>query len=225
MELSERFQNTSINFREGAFNTDIDNNYDNLRSRVETSPLVGGGASFKTNVLVNESSSKIFYKPSIGVAIFSFIFLAVGLGVLFLGIKPVFKNGFDYASIEWFLILFGTVFASAGGFMFYIFYKPRVFDKHLGYYYKAYKPNIHNTKIKKSKTFTPLKSIVAIQIIGEHVKSDEGSYKSFELNLVLVDASRKNVVDHGNLKSIIIDAEVLSAFLNVPIWHAGSMGD
>ncbi|WP_092447345.1 hypothetical protein [Winogradskyella sediminis] len=67
-----------------------------------------------------------------------------------------------------------------------------------------------------------MKSIVAIQIIGEYVQSDDGSYKSFELNLVLDDASRRNVVDHGNLKSIIKDAEMLSAFLNIPIWHAGS---
>lgn len=68
-----------------------------------------------------------------------------------------------------------------------------------------------------------LKSIVAIQIIGEHVPTDDGSYKSFELNLVLEDSSRKNVVDHGNLKSIISDAEILSDFLNIPIWHAGTI--
>ena len=30
------------------------------------------------------------------------------------------------------------------------------------------------------------------------------------------------MIDHGNLKSLIRDAEWLSEFLNVPIWHAES---
>lgn len=194
-----------------------------LKYKVDTSPLKGGGASFKTNVLIAESRSKLMYKPSIGVALFCFLFLAVGLGVLFFGIYPLFGNGFDRASVEWFLLLFGLVFASAGGLMFYFFYMPRVFDKQLGIYYKAYNPEIHQRKKETSKIHIPLKSIVAIQLIGEHVRSDKGSYQSFELNLVLDDGSRQNVVDHGSLKSIIIDAEVLSEFLNVPIWHADSL--
>lgn len=221
MELYERFQNTSFDFREGAF----DHMNVNIKSKVETSPLKGGGTSFKTNVLVEESNSKVYYKPSIGVALFSFIFLAIGLGVLFFGIVPLFKNGFNALKFEWFLILFGLIFAAAGGFMFYFFYMPRVFDKQLGIYYKAYNVDIHKIKKDTSKKYIPLKSIVAIQLIGEHVQSDKGSYKSFELNLVLNDSSRKNVVDHGNLKSIITDAEILSAFLNVPIWHTGSIND
>ncbi len=36
------------------------------------------------------------------------------------------------------------------------------------------------------------------------------------------DGERFNVVDHGNLKSLIRDAEWLSEFLNLPIWHAES---
>lgn len=202
---------------------EIDSDINVLQHNVETSPLNGGGASFKTNVLIEESSSKLYYKPSIGVGIFSFIFLAVGLGVLFLAINPLFKNNFNFAEVEWFLLIFGLIFSIAGGSMFYVFYMPRVFDKQLGVYYKAYKTDIHKIKKDTSKKYITLKSIVAIQLIGEHVKSDKGSYKSFELNLVLQDSSRKNVIDHGNLKSIIVDAEILSKFLNVPIWHAGSI--
>lgn len=202
-----------------------DPDLENLQKSVETGPLRSGGANFKTNVLIQESGSKLLYKPSIGVAIFNFLFLAIGLGALFFGLYPMFKNGIYEASVEWFLILFGSIFAFAGGFMIYYFYMPRVFDKQLNVYYKAYKPEIHNKKSKVSKTHIPLNSIVAIQIIGEHVRSNDGSYKSFELNLVLADGSRKNVVDHGNLRSIILDAEIISEFLNVPIWHAGSVND
>lgn len=103
-----------------------------------------------------------------------------------------------------------------------LIYKPRIFDKQQGLYYATYQFKLHKSRRQQTKDYLSLKSIVAIQIIGEYVQSDDGSYKSFELNLVLDDASRRNVVDHGNLKSIIKDAEMLSAFLNIPIWHAGS---
>lgn len=204
---------------------EINAELDDLRYKVETSPLKGGGASFKTNVLIKESSSRFVYKPSRGVALFNFLFLAIGLGVLFFGISPLFKNGFDFAAIEWFLIIFGLLFAGAGALMFYFFYMPRVFDKQLGIYYKAYKADIHHIKKDTKKKYIPLKSIIAIQLIGENVRSDKGSYNSFELNLVLDDGTRKNVVDHGSLKTIISDAEELSAFLNIPIWHAGAFND
>ncbi|WP_179335078.1 hypothetical protein [Winogradskyella costae] len=196
---------------------------DTIKSKVSTSALKPGGASFKTNVLIQANPSKLIYKPSIGAAIFSFIFLAVGLGVLFYALYPLFQSHIESVSIPWFLILFGLIFSGAGGFMFYIFYKPRVFDKQQGLYYTTYAFKNHRSKRNVSEDYLRLKSIIAIQIIGEHIKSDDGSYKSFELNLVLDDASRRNVVDHGNLKSIINDAEMLSEFLNIPIWHASSI--
>tara|TARA_R110002111_G_scaffold66446_6_gene108294 strand:- start:2743 stop:3408 length:666 start_codon:yes stop_codon:yes gene_type:complete len=219
MNLPEGFHNEIIEAKENKLYTDVDN----IKSKVDTSPLNSGGASFKTNVLIKESSSKILYKPSIGAAIFGFIFLAIGLGVLFFGIYPLFGNNFNLAEVEWFLLIFGLIFTTAGSFMFYMFYMPRVFDKQIGYYYKAYSPGSHYRNRRSSKSHIPLKSIIAIQLIGEHVKNDKGSYKSFELNLVLNDGSRNNVIDHGNLKSIISDAEILSNFLNIPIWHAGSV--
>ena len=194
----------------------------NLKSKVSVTPLKSGGASFKTNVLIQESISKLIYKPSTGAALFSFIFLAVGLGILFFGISPIFNKTSEGHSINLFLLLFGFVFAGAGALMFYYFYKPRVFDKQLGLYYKAYSVKPSKSRIKKIDNFIPLNKIIAIQIIGEHINRDNGSYKSFELNLVLDDNSRKNIIDHGNLKSIIDDAHILSDFLGVPIWHATS---
>ena len=217
MELPRGFHNEVIEANENSIQSS------NFKSSVSTAPLVYGGASFKTNVLVEKSSSKVLFKPSIGAALFSFIFLAVGFGVLFFGLVPLFKSNFEIASVNWFLLIFGLIFSTAGSFMFYRFYEPRVFDKQLGVYYKAYNVDLHRIKRDTTKKYIPLNSIIALQIIGEHIKSDKGSYKSFELNLVLQDGSRKNVIDHGNLKSIIVDAEILSKFLNVPIWHAGSI--
>ncbi|WP_422104607.1 hypothetical protein [Winogradskyella sp.] len=194
-------------------------NISNINDIVSTEPLNPGGASFRTNVLIQESSHKLVYKPYIGVALFCFIFLAIGIGVLFVGIYPF--DG-DSKNIKWLVVLVGLIFTTVGSLMFYNFYKPRVFDKRLGIYYSAY--NFKSDKIEQHKTdnYISLKRIIAVQIIGENIKGDDGHYKSFELNLVLDDKSRKNVIDHGNLKSIIDDAHVLSDFLDVPIWHAKS---
>lgn len=221
MDLSKGFSNEVIEARENT----SDKTDDSIKYRVSVSPLKPGGASFKTNVLIKKSGSKYLYKPSIGSALFCFIFLAVGLSILFYGMFPLFKNNFDLTEVNWMLLVAGLIFGGAGATMFYTIYKPRVFDKQLGYYYKSYKTKIHRRDLAISKAYIPLKSIKAIQLIGEHIKSDDSSYNSFELNLVLDDASRKNVVDHGNLKSIIADAEILSDFLNIPIWHAGSLKD
>lgn len=195
---------------------------DIIKSKVSTEPLSGGGSNFGTHVLTQQSSSKLMYKPSIGAALFSFAFFAVGLGVLFFALYSISQPTSLTDNKDVMLIIFGLVFTCTGGFLFYYFYMPRVFDKQLGVYYKAHKAKIHNTQRTDSKNQVSLKSIVAIQIIGEIVQGDKGRYQSFELNLVLYDSSRRNIVDHGNLKSIIDDAHIISEFLNIPIWHAES---
>ncbi len=59
----------------------------------------------------------------------------------------------------------------------------------------------------------------ALQLISEYV-SGKSSYYSYELNLVLDDGSRINVVDHGNLAAIREDAGKLALFLAKPLWDA-----
>lgn len=210
-----------IEARENALNNE------NLSSKsaVSTLPLKAGGSNFKTTVLVKESSSKLRYKPSIGAGLFSFVFLSVGLTILFFGLIAEYPFHFEKFSSYWFFILFGLIFTGAGVFLVYSFYKPIVFDKRLGLHYKTYNFKLHRNERNASDNYIALNHIIAIQIIGEHVQSNKSSYKSFELNLVLKDNTRKNVIDHGDLKTIIDDAHVLSAFLGVPIWHASSHVD
>lgn len=216
MDLPEGFHQEVIEARENNPYSTSD-----FSTLVSTNPLKSGGASFKTNVLIKASSFKYVYKPSISVALFCSLFLCIGLGVLFFATYPFKIN--DFIDVSWTLLLVGLVFSTVSSFMFYNFYKPRVFDKQSGFYYSTYKFRLHKTKRPSEiNKYIPLKSIKALQIIGEHVSSDNGSYKSFELNLVLENNTRKNVVDHGNLKSIINDAHALSEFLSVPIWHAKS---
>jgi len=193
-----------------------------LRSRIDTKPLNGGGASFKTHELVKESNTKIRFRPTTWTIVFASIFLCVGLIVLAFSLFSFFKMTQEKSNdVVLFTLLFGSVFALAGGFLVYYFYKPIVFDKRLKIFYKSYKSSTNRMDIQNSKDHVFLNTIVAIQLLGETIQSDDRNYNSFELNLVLTDGTRKNVVDHGNLPTLIKDARILSEFLAVPIWHTG----
>ncbi len=219
MELPKGFHNEVIEARENTIHKSLDAH----KNEVAVTPLKYGGANFKTNTLIQKSSSKLVYKPTISVGLFCFVFIAVGLGVFFFSLLKNYQNSFEFTLDNWMPLLFGLCFAVAGGFMVYQFYKPIVFDKQLGLFYESYNFKLHNSKATKNKNnVIRLKNIIALQIIGEHISSDNGNYKSFELNLVLDNNTRKNVIDHGNLKAIINDASILSAFLDVPIWHANT---
>ncbi|MCH7685413.1 MAG: hypothetical protein IH899_01815 [Planctomycetes bacterium] len=74
-----------------------------------------------------------------------------------------------------------------------------------------------------------LKDIHAVQLLSEqcmmsHASSTVSTEKvkvpfySYEINLVLRDASRKNVIDQGNLDRNREDAKTLAQFLKVSLW-------
>ena len=63
-----------------------------------------------------------------------------------------------------------------------------------------------------------LDTVYALQLIREYVKGSESNYYSYELNLVLRDGQRLNVVDHGDGRRLRRDAERLAQFLGVRVW-------
>ena len=52
------------------------------------------------------------------------------------------------------------------------------------------------------------------------MRGNKSAYYSYEMNLVLNDGKRLNVVDHGNQAKLREDAQTLATFLNVPVWDA-----
>ncbi|WP_272022464.1 hypothetical protein [Olleya namhaensis] len=184
-----------------------------IKKKVSTKPAVSGGANFETHVL-SQTRYGFKFKPSLGFALFTLLFVSVAYAFLYAGIALYIKTqNFDF--IFSLVTLVGTMFFIAGNYLLISYFSPIVFNKHSNRFYRGF--NKHN-----SKKSTVLSNIVALQIIGETISGENGNYKSFELNLVLKDASRINVVDHGKLKTIIIDTEVLSKHFNIPIWHATS---
>jgi hypothetical protein len=70
------------------------------------------------------------------------------------------------------------------------------------------------------KDMCKLEDVHAIQLLREYCRGNKSSYYSYELNLVLHDGRRVNVVDHGKHSQILDEARMLSECLEVPVWDA-----
>ena len=62
-------------------------------------------------------------------------------------------------------------------------------------------------------------TIYSLQLISENIKGEGGSpFNSYELNLILNDGMRINVVDHTNLFKLRSEAQFLAQKLNIELW-------
>lgn len=194
---------------------------DPMAARTEWHPAKSGGANFKTHNLVQVNSNLIIFRSSIGARIFYSVFLLIGLGfAIGFSYSKIVEGTFDFSLDSIMPILFGSIFTLAGGLLLFFGTKPIVFEKGSGYFWKGRKSPALIYNVNDHKDCTKLSEIYALQIISEYVRGNKTSYHSYEINLVLNDGSRINVVDHGNLKQIREDAAKLSQFLRKPIWDA-----
>ena len=121
-------------------------------------------------------------------------------------------------------LIVGAIFSVVGVGMWWFGSTPRVFDQSRAMFWRGRRqPFAVGTGAQKGSS-TPLSAIHALQLISEYVSGNKSSYYSYELNLVLTDGSRINVVDHGGLERLRADAQTLARFLNKPIWDATQAG-
>jgi hypothetical protein len=194
---------------------------DPVAMRTEWKPLKRGGANFKTHKLVEVNFHRFEFKATVFTKIFCIIFLLAGLAVFFFfGVNTIDMHNFSMNIESLLPLVFGLIFALIGALLLYFGTKPIVFDKTFGYYWKSRKEPAQTYDQSVKKTSAPLSNVHALQIISEYVSSSKSSYYSYELNLVLKDGSRLNVIDHGRLESIRSDAQKLSGFLGVPLWDS-----
>jgi hypothetical protein len=194
---------------------------DPLAEQVDWSPLSAGGANFRTHRLVPISDFRLEFRSTLGARLFALVFMGFGLlapVIVFLAgdLQPrtVFAS-FPF----WFGLGFAAIFLGAGAFLWRAFCSPIVFDKDAREYTR--KKRLFRGG-KDAEFPVDLQRIRGIQVLREWVSGSESSYYSYELNLVLDDTSRAQVVDHGNRDKLVSDAEVLAAFLGVPLWDGSS---
>jgi hypothetical protein len=119
----------------------------------------------------------------------------------------------------------------------------RVFDRRAGLYWTTWKrprgcleSSAHpgSSGQRRSKRCARLSDLHALQILGERVENQKPAkgpfgllgrpppeiYWSYELNLVLHDGTRLNVLDQAGLESLRADVQELSEFLDIPVWDS-----
>lgn len=125
------------------------------------------------------------------------------------------------------LLLAGAAFIAMGILVLRKLGRPATFDLTLGVYWKGRRRR--SLQIPHSELRTPhcvsLADVHALQIVSDDHESEDSdgrkhSYRSYELNLILTDAVRVNVIDHGNGDQLRRDAQALAKFLGIPLWDA-----
>lgn len=187
---------------------------DPLAMRVDWSPLAGGGANFRTHRGRQVDSERYVFSPTLMGRLFPAIFVLAGVGVLVVAFVKSEASPLNQPLA----LLFPLCFVGIGLFLWRSIARHATFDRRAGWYWRGgSQPGPgDSTGAERCR----LSEVHALQLLPERVRSDEGSdYTSWELNLVLEDGSRRNVVDHAGYDSLAREAAELAEFLDVPLWN------
>ena len=192
---------------------------DEVALKTEWTPLKPGGANFRTRRLVQVSPHRLEFRSVRGILFFCWLLLLCGLGAVAAGLIQVSSPPRQDAVAP---LLIGAALAAAGGSLLYFCAAPVVFDAQRGLFWKGRRSPDEAFNLREIKKAAKLGDVHALQLVREHVSDSDSSYTSYELNLVLKDGKRLNVVDHGDLPTLRGDAGTLSRFLERPLWDVAS---
>lgn len=195
---------------------------DSVALKTEWDPLKGGGTNIRTHVLTRrDDGGRCVFRPAAAYIAFCGFFLLIGLGIMIAFI--VFLHPREAG--QFIPILMGLLFAAVGAGMLAFGARPVIFDKETGTAWRGWRDPRSDFEHgqERSGVLCRLDDIHALQIVSEFIrssKSSSSSYTSYELNLVMLDGKRLNVVDHGDVAQLRKDAAELGVFLEVPVWDA-----
>lgn len=174
-------------------------------NQINWSPASSFGANFCTHKLSNSSSSKLEFKPTIGMKLFYLVFCFMTLIV-----PIVFFGGVIAGEVPLYALLMclsvAILFLYVCKILKKMAYAPNYFDKTTDTYY-ALEPGFFGVdkEIKEA-----ISSIEALQILPKTMQSSKNRYTSYELNLLLKSGERRTVLSHASYKDIKQDAQTIS---------------
>lgn len=175
--------------------------------------------TMQTHKPVEIHPNRLEFRPTGKTAVFLSLIIFLGLGAAIHGLL----------SEQWLELSIGLVIGLlAVNFLWSLGNDRIVFDKYSGQFWAGRKPTNELSKRKENQYFAKFEDIHAIQLVSEFhpairrtlTKEGSAAYHSYQVNLVLKNGNRLNVVNHEGFVKIREDAQVLSGFLGRPIWDA-----
>jgi hypothetical protein len=192
---------------------------DPVAMQTKWTPCKRGGANFCTHKLVQDGPNRLHFRPTVGAVLFGLVFFGVGSTLIVVFVASLFTSQGpvgDKVTSLLIVSLVGGLFAGVGANQLWSGTVPIVFDLKRRLFWKGW-DEPRAPRGEPTKTSAPLDRVHALQIISEYC-SGKNSFWSYEVNLVLDDGSRINVIDHGNLSRVRTDARNLATALQIPLW-------
>lgn len=192
---------------------------DPLATKIDWIPVTKNkGANFASHQLKKISPDIMKFVPTWMTYILSGTLIIMGFGAMMI----------MYYTAKWILPpwLIALAVVIAGCIALYMMTIPIVFDKTTGVFLKGRRQAAELTNLVRGKKTAKLEDVRALQILARQVMDYDSdtrmnrSYFTYELNLVMKDTNRLNVVTIGNIAKLREDAEVLAEFLDKPVWDA-----
>ena len=182
-------------------------------------PVKKGGTNFTARRLKTLPDGTLVFCPTLLNWFVSSIFILFTIPFLF----PFFTlRTMPELGARLFLIFILLFFWGVGFFLLrHLLLKPR-FDFERRAYFRSITAPRYGDSGERKKDYTPFSQIIGLQLLTEECRGSKGSrFLSHELNLVLEDGKRINIIDHGGWENIKKDAEELAEKLDLPLWLEG----
>lgn len=179
---------------------------DEIAEKVSWKPVGVGGSNFKTHFM-EEGDGRIVLKATVLYKCMSIIPFIFSVLFAYLG----------YQEGKWWL--YGLSILTCLMFIYFLknILRKKVFDKGIGLYWEG------RNQLKPSNRSHDFSDIYAVQLLEEYCESsskNRAGYMSYEINLVMSDLSRINVIDHGDLDAARRQAQSIGKLAVSPVWDA-----
>lgn len=191
---------------------------DPVAMKADWTPAKAGGVSFRTRRLVEVDPDRLEFRASMEWLLIVLLLLLGGMGMFIAYAAYLLSSGgVSFSTLP--QLLMSLLCALPGGVLLYFSSIPIVFDKRNGFYWRGRRAPDEVYDGYALRNAAALREIHALQILSEYI-GGETSYTSYELNLVLRDGERINVIDQAGRDKLRRDAATLADFLGVPVWDA-----
>lgn len=188
---------------------------DPLARQTQWTPVRSGGTKGWARRLVQSGSDRLTFRPTKRKLLFCAVPVLVGVYIIVF--QPIQNSG-----PSWSQSVVGLVFLAMGLMIGYRLCTPVVVDKRLGACWTGWRAPASAEAARDQDGGAALGDVRAVQVIPERLRNTESKF-SYEVNLVLADSNRINLVDHSRRSVIREDAQTLGRFLDVPVWDASSL--